>query len=353
MKMRRLRIVVASVAALAIATPVATPVMASPTVCDSFLSSYSIACPFNSEGLQQSAMVGYTNFITLVAITQMLSQQLLLGQRGLRAGLSDQTGMPAQAGGGRWNGWLGFARNDQANKFTPANSSGDTNVLLGGVDYTFRNNVVFGVALSFDKTNLNMPFTGGTFDSEGWSVAPYIAWPLTRSLLLDASIGFGSSDLKTNTTIPFAIPAATTVDDRWFGSVSLSHVSNFDKLQLVLKGSLLHSEDKTKAFFSPGIVGPIGMPDTAYLTQLRLGGTAAYDAGGGWQPYLGLTYINDTQRETLAVVGAPNDRDAWNVAVGINYYSKGAVSAGIQLNGDFDRQQTRNNQFLANISIRF
>ena len=94
---------------------------------------------------------------------------------------------------------------------------------------------------------------------------------------------------------------------------------------------------------------------TSRLTQLRLGGQAAYNAGSV-VPYAGLTYIYDVQRPTIGVTAGQtpaNDRDAWQVKVGLNFRGTGSLYGGVSLSSDLGRSQVKNDQFLVNIGLRF
>ena len=71
-----------------------------------------------------------------------------------------------------------------------------------------------------------------------------------------------------------------------------------------------------------------------WLTECFDEETQAYLTDGG-DPFgfKRLTYIRDVQSPTQPVTGGltpANDRDAWQVAVGVNFYSRGPLSGGVQ-----------------------
>ena len=50
---------------------------------------------------------------------------------------------------------------------------------------------------------------------------------------------------------------------------------------------------------------------------------------------------------------AANDRDGWQVRVGLNIRSAGALYGGIVLSSEVGRSQVKNDQLLVNVGVRF
>ena len=125
------------------------------------------------------------------------------------------------------------------------------------------------------------------------------------------------------------------------------------KLQWTGKGMYLFSEDKVGQFtLSNNTLMPA---TTTRVAQLRLGGQLTYDAGG-FAPYAGLTYIRDIQSPTQQVTAGltpANDRDAWQLALGVQFYSRGPLSGGVQYTQDTSRAEVKNNMLMGNIAYKF
>ena len=259
------------------------------------------------------------------------------------------TGAAAAAGGTPWNAWVAYSRSNVDYTFTPLRSSGNVNVYLGGVDYTFANNVVFGVAVARDRTDVDLQFSGGKLTGSGTTVAPYIGVPLSKQWALDATLGIGRTDVD---TVNLGVTGSTK-DDRTIGSLGLSYRASIDKWQLTGRGAYLTVHDKLGAYtLSNGTFVPDG---TVNVSQFRLYGQVAYDAGY-LVPYVGLSYINDVRRPDQAPVGglsAANDRDAWTPAIGVRFKTDGSVYGSIQYSSERNRSEVKNDQFLFNIGIRF
>jgi hypothetical protein len=269
-------------------------------------------------------------------------------------GTPGDTGIAAAGAGSMWNAWLAVARADVAYNFQPLQSGGHVDILLGGVDYTFKNNVILGVAVSGERTRIGNSYNGGNLRGSGNTIAPYLAWAINRSWVLDASIGYGRTTLdSTDNSVAGGITGSTR-DKRSLGSLGLSYNHMMGKWQITGKGVLLTAEDRLASYtLSNGTFVP---STSSRTTQLRLGAQAAYNAGNGFLPWAGLTYIHDLDRPNQGPVGgqsAANDRDGVLVQLGLNFQSKGAFYGGITLSTEQARRQVKNDQVLVNVGMRF
>ena len=184
-------------------------------------------------------------------------------------------------------------------------------------------------------------------------LAPYIAVPFAKSWVFDASVGTGRANLSQVDNSVAGGKTGSSVDQRFFGALGLSYAAQAGKWQLTAKGNLLSAEDKVNQFTLSN--GAQVSATTTRVTQVRAGGQAAYDAGM-FVPYVGLYYVNDLQAPSQTPVGgisAANDRDGWLAQLGLNIYSRGAVSGGLMYSTETGRRQVKNNQFIANVAIRF
>ena len=270
-----------------------------------------------------------------------------------RTALSGQSGQAAAPGGLKWNVWGALARVNAGYSFQPVQSGGNADLLLGGIDYSLANNVVLGVALSGERTRIGTSYNGGNVSGNGNTIAPYLGWRINNAWLLDATLGFGNTNL---TSTDNSIPGGTNGSNkatRSMGTLGLAYNQGMGNWLLTGKGSLLTVENKYSAFtFSNGQFVP---GSTTRTSQMRLGGQAAYNAGAV-VPFFGVTYIYDIERANqnpIAGQSAANDRDAFQLRVGLNFRSSGALYGGIVLSSEVGRSQFKNDQILLNVGMRF
>ncbi len=270
-----------------------------------------------------------------------------------RSALSGQTGQAAAAGGGNWNAWAALAQVNAGYSFQPLQSGGYSNLTLGGIDYTFGNSLVVGAALSDERTRIDTSYNGGKISGNGNALVPYLGWRINNAWLLDATLGYGTTNLtSTDNSIAGGITGSNRAK-RSLGTLGLAYNQGIGKWVLTGKGSLLTVENKYSGFtFSNGT--PVDATTTR-TSQIRLGGQAAYNAGTV-VPFAGLVYIHDFQRPdqgAIAGQNAANDRDAWQVRAGLNFRSGGALYGGIVLSTEVGRSQVKNDQILFNLGLRF
>ncbi len=262
-----------------------------------------------------------------------------------------QSGAAAAPGGKAWNAWVAYSQNKVGYSFQPLQSSGTVDVLMTGVDYRLANNVIVGVALAGDRSDIGINGTAlsGTLKGSGYTITPYIGIPLNRAWALDATLGFGRTKIDTT---QFGA-TGTLRSDRTLGSIGLSFRQPIGKWQLTGRGALLAVDDRLGAYTLSN--GTFVRDGKVSLSQLRLSGQAGYNFGSV-VPYFGLSYIYDIRRPDQAPVGgqtAANDRDAWTPVVGIRFTSGGSLYGGIQYSSEQSRSQVKNNQLLLNLGVRF
>ena len=266
-----------------------------------------------------------------------------------RFALSGNTGAAAAAGSTQWNAWGAFSRSNIGYDFSPLRSAGSVNVYLAGVDYTFDNKVIFGVAAAVDKTDVDLNFSGGKLKGSGATVSPYLGVLINKNFAFDATIGYGQTDID---TVVGGVSGSTR-SDRNVGSLGLTYRAAIDAWTLSARGAFLTVRDKLGAYtLSNGTFVPDG---TVNISQIRISGQAAYTSGP-ITPFVSLTYINDIRRPDQAPIGgvaAANDRDAVTPAIGVRFKTDNAVYGSLQYSTERARTEVKNNQFLFNLGIRF
>lgn len=316
-----------------------------------------LSAPNNNSGSQTNASAGpaANNAATTANIVSDISGGGGTGLVGLqykRYALGG-TGAAAAPGGKQWNVWGAFSRSSIAYEFAPLNSSGQVNVYLGGIDYTFSNNVVLGVATAFDRTDIDQNAVAGTLKGEGVTVSPYLAVLINKNFSFDATLGYGRTHVDTAVPVAGVLVVGSTRSDRNLATLGMTYRATAGAWTFTGRGALLHVHDKLGAYTLSN--GTFVADGTVNLTQARLTGMVAYTSGPV-TPYVSLSYINDIRRPNQAPIGgvaAANDRDAWTPAVGIRFRADNSFYGSVQYSTERGRSEVRNNQFLINAGFRF
>jgi hypothetical protein len=231
-----------------------------------------------------------------------------------------------------------------------------------GIDKQFTDKLVIGLSVGRDDTSVTTLFNSGNMDSEGITVAPYVAYELSShfpslpfdSLTADASVGFSKIDLDTERQlVGGGVVLGDTDVTRKFATATLTASKWFDMINLSGNVSYLRSHDSTDSYresFSVNAanatVGGAVVPSTeSDLGQWNVGLRASYWTQWA-QPYIKATYEFDQNHPNVRspnpnLPNPENDDDGFVVGGGVTVsildWLSGSVDATtVQGREDFD-----------------
>lgn len=262
------------------------------------------------------------------------------------------TGAAAAPGGKAWNAWFGYSRSDIAYEYNPLKSDGNVDVYLLGVDYTLKSDIVIGLAIAVDRSDIDLKGTnfgaaGGKMKGRGTTYSPYVGIPLNKNWAVDLSAGWGRTEVDTK-----VLGTTSDMDDdrtTFAGGLSYRQLFGADsKWMLTGRGGYIYVKDKLGSYtMSNGTFVPSGKVE---VSQARFGGQAAYNMGM-FVPYAGLSYIYDFKEPNQP--GADNDRDGMQGTLGIRFSVPSGFYGGLQYSSEFSRSQIKNDQWMLNLGTRF
>jgi len=255
----------------------------------------------------------------------------------MRMSLGNEKGMAAGNAPTKLNAWVNASDTTIGSSASASLFDGYVTNAIGGVDYRVSDKFVAGVSAGYDRVALNFKFAGLTNSglvSTGWMVAPYASYQISDLLSVDGAYGYAEGDVDTRT---YGV-IATQNYDRNFFALNLNANYWISDWQLTGKANYIAAEENVAT--------------TNKMEQLRLGGQVGYWTKG-IMPYASLTYVRDLKVSTGGIQPASLDDDAWVASVGVNLFSKGALSGGISYTEEFDRADSKNYTFTANIGYRF
>lgn len=262
------------------------------------------------------------------------------------------TGAAAAPGGKAWNAWFAYSRSDIAYDYNPLKSDGKVDVYLLGVDYTLKSDIVIGLAIAADRTDVDLKgsafgVNGGKMKGRGTTYSPYVGIPIDKNWSVDFSAGWGQTTVDTKVLGT----KSEMDDDRTTAAMGVTYRQLWgsdNKWMLTGRGAYLYVHDKLGSYtMSNGTFVGSGKVD---VSQVRFGGQAAYNAGI-FVPFAGLNYIYDIKAPDQA--GAANDRDGFQGVIGVKFSVPSGFYGGLQYSNEFNRSQIKNNQILLNIGGRF
>jgi len=279
----------------------------------------------------------------------------LPGARRLNAGflLESPTGRAAGEGFESLAVWGSLSRSDFEDSFAATAYDGDRLNLLAGVDLSPWENVVVGVALGYESSDVTTTFNSGEQDTDGWTIAPYGGAVLGERWSIDGSIGY--SNVSTD---QFRTTAGTRVTsevdgERFFASFNLSGVYAWE--DWVVTPSLGWTLARG---FDDGFTesdGTVHSNRVTRLEQWRIGAEAAY-AYGDFEPYARATYERDyafTKVRTAAGAQPANDNDDILFAAGLRYFGSQGLSGSFEWNRRLGRSDFDEDLFSLTVRYEF
>jgi hypothetical protein len=289
--------------------------------------------------------IGATAFTQATAITHALASRPSSGKQAGPIAMSGISGLAAGGQANAWNTWASYSDNASSVRVNNGANRVDndtTNIVLGA-DYALSPVMTFGVSGAFDRGN-GGNLGGATNASNGFMIAPYIGYQLSKELSLDASVGLGQGE--------FTSGAVRADADRWFATGNLSYSQWSGNIQLTGKASYMHGVEKFGDSKNNG-ANVAGSASTNKVDQVRIGGQAGYWMNG-FMPYAGLSYAADIRRSSSLGGVDSLGRGAFVLDLGVNFFSlTSKMTGGIAYQQEHGRTNSKNETFMANINLRF
>lgn len=310
---------------------------------------------FAGGGATSNTQLNATIFSQAGAVSRALASRLIAPAGSPLASNGHQVkGLAAGGMSSAWSVWANFDQTDTNFSYTAPNTfksrgANDISNSVLGVDYAIAPNMVLGVSAAFDRGNawgLNTApgNTKNKSDTDGYTIAPYLGYQLSKEFALDVSAGWGSSDFS-------ATGGVKTDADRWFAAGNLTYSRWMGNWQFNGKASYLHGEEDVSDSKVNGVKF-VGTGSTNKLDQIRLGAQAGYWMNG-LMPYVGLGYTSNIHRSSDAG-DDPLGRDSFVATLGLNFFSLSSkITGGVFYEEELSRNNSNNRLISANINFRF
>lgn len=244
--------------------------------------------------------------------------------------------------------WVLGSYSDIENDNVNTAFDGDIGNVVGGVDYRFTSKIIGGVAVSFEKTDLDTTFNLGTFEIDGVGVMPYVAFILNKNISVDASVGYTDLDFDTTRTTGGAISTASYSGDRTTAGANLNFNKNINKWSLNGSLGFLYIKEETDAFTESNGTA-VGAAEVS-IGQGRASGRIGYNFGKV-QPYVGVRFENEFWAPSDSIINnnlVETDTSGLVVTGGLDFTLSDKVSGGLAVSS----YQERDDLDLYNISGR-
>lgn len=266
-----------------------------------------------------------------------------------------QSGLNAGDGITSYGVWGSYSYSDFKNNLSSTALKGDRHNLLAGVDISPWESTVLGVAVGYDRSDVDTAFNQGNQISTGRTIAVYAGRVLDKTWSIDASGGY--SDVSDS---QFRIAPASTVrvssspsGNRLFANMNLNATTHWQNWVFGARTGLLYARSLQKSFTESN--GTAISQTITKLGQFSIGGDAAYSFGK-FEPFVKLMYQNDYSMQKLQTASGPqpsNDNDDFMFGLGLRYFGSKGLTGNLEFNKRLGRTNFSENTLTATMRMDF
>ena len=145
--------------------------------------------------------------------------------------------------------WFGYSHSRFEDDFAATAFDGDSDTVYLGADFSPWDNYVFGVALSYDTTDIDTTFNGGQAELDSFSVIPYMGINLSEALDSDLNVnmimttGYSTVDVDQFRLAAGARVTSSTSADRFFWAGEVNAGQQIDDFYVSGRVNVLYAVD--------------------------------------------------------------------------------------------------------------
>lgn len=244
--------------------------------------------------------------------------------------------------------WAGYSYTDSKNDYAPTAYKSDGYTVLLGIDTMPSDNVLLGVGLSLENTDVDTRFNGGQQDITAFGVTPYLGVLLNEWLTLDAAVGLSTVRTDQSRTAGAARVTSDVDSFRLFASANATATWALDRLLVSGRAGMLYATQDADSYVESN---GTSVDDNRYTVgRFLLGGELAYGAGA-WEPYVAGTFGYDFTR--TKVLQEKNDDTDVLFSLGVRYFGGDDISGALEYSTLLDRRNLSEHSVNANLRWSF
>ena len=224
---------------------------------------------------------------------------------------------------------------------------GDAFLAMGGIDYEATPKVLIGLALGYEDSDLDTDYNGGTFESNGFTLAPYLAINLMDNLSFDAVAAFSWLDNDVTRTTNRGDLSGSYDSDRYMVSVNINYYRLVNNWNLSATAGYLYTNEDQDSYEESGDATNTVDDADVHLGEWRIGGRVGYFINAA-EPYCSLAYLYDTSRSDSS-----GDRNEMEGILGLNYYPTDQFICSAEVRNSFFRSDFNSTEFMVNLRYAF
>jgi autotransporter-like protein len=323
---------------------IAPEVTASSTVTDAVLFNTQIQGTISSVSSHISGALSGIGFSGGPRVTD--NQLIIEGATGLNAG--DGFAIP-------YGVWGSYSYTDYENDLSSTAFDGTGHGFLGGIDFGFWDNTILGVAIGYDKGNIDTTFNSGNQETDTYTIAPYFGALLTDSMSVDFTVGYSKVDYDQFRIAPGATTKITSspVAGRRFGALNLNGFTYYDHWIIGGRVGASFASSTIESYTESN--GTVVANSRTKVGTMSIAGDIAYSYQD-YEPFVNLSYQNDFSLREITVTTGPqpsNDNDDILMTTGVRYFNKNGITGNLEYSKRFLRKNFNEDRISMTIRADF
>jgi len=262
---------------------------------------------------------------------------------------------------GPLNIWGAIGWRSLDNDFVSTTYNSTANSMMAGADLQPLDPLVIGIAVGIENNDVSTVFNSGSQEILSLTGLGYLGYLVGDTVSVDFVLGTSSVDIDQDRTLspfgaaagPFAgVAAGTSIVSevnaaRYFAAMNVNGFWTLNDWRIGANAGYLQAYESRDAFTESGGGVTNGIAGSnSNLAQLRVGGDVSYSIKA-FEPYLGLDYYNDINRDDVVVSAAQaqpsNDNDEIVLSTGFRYFSPGGMATSLEYTKSFTRDDIDSN----------
>jgi len=267
--------------------------------------------------------------------------QISSGNVGLSAGDASQTrGI-----------WANLSSTDIEDSNTLTESDASITTYIAGYDQMLDDKTLVGISVTYEDVSVDSAYNGGSLDSDGITIAPYISYNINDSMAVYAIAGYGWLSYDQN---QFNNTAKSDLDaERAFVELNFMAFQNIDRVLFNERIGYLYTHESqdsyTERYTLTNTSAKIKSNSISF-SQLKANFEVAY-AGDDLEPYFDIGYYYDTDYEKVS--GISTDRTGGDYTFGLRIHLSDQLLGEVTATQNFSRHKFNETNFSGNIRYSF
>lgn len=233
--------------------------------------------------------------------------------------------------------WGNYSYTDYENDLSTTAFDGTSHNFLGGIDFNLWENSIVGVALGYERGDIDTIFNNGNQETDSFTIAPYFGVILDDVLSFDVNVGYSRVSYDQFRTAGTTRVTSSPHANRAFGAFNLNAIKFIDNWVIGGRVGALIAKSSIEQFTESN--GTVVAKSSARVGTISIAANAAYTYNE-FEPFINLAYNYDFSLEQVTTATNPqptNDPNDLLFTTGVRFFGESGVTGNLEYSKRFLR----------------